>query len=103
MSRSSLALGAGFLALALGDAAHAACCRLLRTDTETTSSAVRACENDGDDGCAAVLFLGELALGQSQEICVTGETVVYQEWSTAANDFAAPVAAVCTEDADVEI
>jgi len=102
MSRSSVAWLAVALALAPVADAGAACCRLVRVDAETAASPVRACENDGSDACAAILFTGSLAVGESQDVCAAGDTIVYQEWDPALGAFAQPVTAVCA-GGDVEI
>jgi len=102
MSSSSVARLVVVLFLASTADARAACCRLVRTDAETAASPVRACENDGSDACGAILFTGSLAVGESQELCAAGDTVVYQEWDPALGAFAQPVTAVCA-GGDVEI
>lgn len=102
MSRSSAVWVAIALVLACVADSGAACCRLVRVDAETAASPVRACENDGSDACGSVLFSGTLAVGESQEVCAAGDTIVYQEWDPALGTFAQPVTAVCA-GGDVEI
>jgi hypothetical protein len=92
----------GCALLALAAAAHAGCCRVIRVDTLTPTGTVRICEPDTNAGCGPVLFEGTLAVGDSQNVCVTGQTVVYQEYDTTLNAYEPPVRAVC-DGADVEL
>jgi hypothetical protein len=91
----------GLNALAASEV-HAGCCRVKRVDASTTTGTVRVCEPDGKGGCGAVLFEGPLALGDAQHVCVTGQTVVYQEYDTTLNAYAPSTQAVC-DGADVEL
>jgi hypothetical protein len=81
---------------------HAGCCRVIRVDAQTPTGTVRVCAPDGSGGCGTVLFEGALALGDAQNACVAGQTVVYQEYNTTLNAYAPPVQAVCN-GTDVEL
>lgn len=78
------------------------CCRIIKLDTETPPGAVRACEAADQGSCGAVLFEETLALGESREVCVAGDTVVYQEYDPELADFGPPVEALC-QGGDVEL
>lgn len=78
------------------------CCRVIKLDPETPPGAVRACEPGAQGSCGAVLFEETLALGESREVCVPADTLVYQEWDPELADFGAPVEAVC-QGGDVEL
>ena len=78
------------------------CCRIIKLDAETPEGVVRACEPAEQGACGAVLFEQTLALGESREVCVAGDTVVYQEYDPELADFGAPVEAVC-RGGDVEL
>jgi hypothetical protein len=91
------------LALSLGSAeANAGCCNVLKLDPTLPQIAVRVCEPDGTGACGAVLFEGELSIGQSQNVCAEAGTVVYQERAPEATEYDPSVTAVC-DGADVEI
>ena len=79
--------GIGALALTLvallASEAHAGCCRVTRVDPITPTGTVRVCEPDGNGGCGTVLFEGTLALGDARNVCVAGQTLIYQEYDTA--------------------
>ncbi len=93
-----LAVGCGALAVE----AHAGCCRVTRVDTQAPSGQVRVCAPDASGGCGTVLFEGSLALGDGREVCVAGQTVVYQEYDTTLGAYAPPTRAVC-DGTDVEL
>lgn len=88
--------------LVLAGAARAACCRVTRVDPQAPTGTVRVCEADANGSCGTVLFEGTLALGDVQNVCVAGQTVVYQEYDSALNAYAPPTQAVC-DGADVEL
>lgn len=81
---------------------RAGCCRVRRVDPGTPTGTVRVCEPDGNGGCGTVLFEGTLALGDVQNICVSAQTVVYQEYDTTLSAYGPPTQAVC-DGADVEL
>ena len=81
--------------------AGAACCRLIKVDAETPPATVRACTPDSAAGCDTVLFLGTLALGESQQVCPASDTLVYAEYDDVEQAFGAYVEAVC--EGDVEL
>ena len=83
------------LTLLLAAPAYAGCCQLTRTDAETPTGTVRACEPDASGGCGTVLFEGVLALGDTQSVCTAGITLVYQEFDTTAGAYGPPTQAVC--------
>jgi hypothetical protein len=82
--------------------AHAGCCRVRRVDAQTPAGTVRVCEPDANGGCGTVLFAGTLAVGDSQTVCVPGQTVVYQEYDATTAGYGAAVSAVCA-GGDVEL
>jgi hypothetical protein len=88
----SLAMGA-LIAAATG--ARAGCCDVAKVDTETPATTVQICEPGADGSCGGVLFSGALNLGDSQNVCSSGETIVYQEWDDQEAAFAAPITAFC--------
>ena len=93
-----LAIGALLLASpAAGD-----CCRLVKLDDGTSAVTVRACEPGSPGACEAMLFEQTLAVGGSREVCVSGDTLMYQEYDPALADFGAPVEALC-QGGDVEL
>lgn len=102
MSKSDVTWIVAVFWLASVGEARSACCSLVRTDADVPSFALRACENDGNDACGAVLFSGPLAVGESRELCATGDTIVYQEWDPAIGSYFGPVTAICA-GGDVEI
>jgi hypothetical protein len=96
---------AAFLLLLLfshAGAAHAGCCDVVKLDIAVATVAVRVCEPDAEGACGAVLFEGELSVGQSQSVCAAASTLVYQERLPAASEYEPPVTAVC-DGGDVEI
>lgn len=78
--------------------AGAACCQLVKVDSETPPATVRAC---AAAGCETVLFVGTLALGESQQVCTAGDTLVYAEYDDVAQAFGDYVEAIC--EGDVEL
>jgi hypothetical protein len=91
------------VAVALAAAqARAGCCTVVKVDTTTPTVVLRVCEPGSEGACGAVLFEGELSVGQSQSVCADSSTVLYQERLPAASDYDPPVTAVC-ESADVGI
>ena len=82
--------------------AHAGCCRIVKVDTTTSAAVVRVCAPDANEGCAAVLFEGTLALGASRNVCTDEPTIVYQEQDASTGVFGGLVGAVC-DDGEVEI
>lgn len=85
-----------------GHAAWAGCCDVLKVDPEIPTSTIRVCSPDAAGGCGDVLFAGSLSVGESQNVCVAGGEIVYQEWDADSSDFGPPVNAVC-EGQPVEI
>ncbi len=75
--------------------ADAGCCTVVQVGAEDASSVVRVCEDTGNGSCGALLFAGPLALGESQAVCSSQPTVLYQEFDDATQQFAPPVEAVC--------
>lgn len=80
----------------------AECCRVVRVDANSSSTNVRVCEPGPAHSCGAPLFTGSLALGQAQDICAAGGTIVYQEYDPAQGSYADPVEARC-DGGDVEL
>jgi len=95
----NMALQAGLLLLAADT--HAACCRLVKVYAETPPATVRACTPDAAASCDTVLFIGTLALGESQQVCPADDTLVYAEYDDVAQAFGDYVEAVC--EGDVEL
>jgi hypothetical protein len=79
----------------LAAGAHAGCCDVTKVDTESSAPSVRVCEPAADGSCGNVLYTGALNLGDSENVCTSGETIVYQEWSDQEAAYAAPVSAFC--------
>jgi len=92
----------GVAAAAIPSLASAACCSIAKVDDETPVVPVRVCEPSAGETCGSVLFEGTIPLGGREPVCVSGETVRYQEWDPVAAAFAAPVDAVCGPE-DVEL
>jgi hypothetical protein len=92
----------GVVVAFLASEARAGCCRVVKVDTETPSTLVRVCEPDADGACGALIFQDTLAVGEDEAVCSASPTLVYQEWDSAAGEFAPPVQAMC-EGGDVEI
>jgi hypothetical protein len=88
--------------VAISSRASAECCRVIKTDNESPPSNVRICEPAPAQSCGAELFAGTLALGQSHEVCATGDTLVYQELDPATGAYGDPVVARC-DGSDVEL
>lgn len=75
---------------------------MLKVDPEVATTTVRVCEPDAAGACGNLLFMGPLSVGESQNVCTDGGTVVYEEWDDAMSAFGPPTSAVC-EDRAVEI
>jgi hypothetical protein len=100
MPRSALSL---LLLTLLAEPMHAGCCAVVKRDTTASTVGVRVCEPDAQgEACAAVLFEGDLSVGQGQNVCAESGTVLYQERLPGAAEYEALVTAVC-DGADVEI
>jgi hypothetical protein len=84
-------------------AATAACCDLVKIDSDPPSTQVRACEPTASGACPTWLFEGSLAEGQSAPICATGDIVVYQEFDVATQSYAPPIKARCEDGGRVEL
>lgn len=82
--------------------ARAGCCDVVKLDPELAPMTVRVCEAGPGSACGAVLFEGDLALGDEAHVCTAGETVLYQERPLSGGEFGPPVTAIC-DGADVEI
>lgn len=89
-------------ALLLAAPAAGECCRIIKLDAETPAVPVRACEPAAGGACGTLLFEETLALGESREVCVAGDTVVYQEYDEELAELGAPVEALC-QGGDVEL
>lgn len=79
---------------------RAGCCDVRKVDDDVLAISLRVCEPAGAHACGAMLFEGPLSFGQSQHVCTTGETILYQE--DTGGGLGPPVEAVCSGD-DVEI
>jgi hypothetical protein len=91
------------LLMLLVEPARAGCCAVVKRDTTAPTVAVRVCEPDAvGDACAAVLFEGDLSVGQGQNVCAESGTLLYQERLPGAAEYEALVTAVC-DGVDVEI
>ena len=90
------------LSTLLAEPIRAACCAVVKLDTTAPTVAVLVCDPDAEGACGAVLFEGDLSVGQSQSVCAAADTLVYQERLPTASEYEAPVTAVC-DGADVEI
>jgi hypothetical protein len=88
--------------VAISSRASAECCRVIKTDSESPPSNVRVCEPAPAQSCGAELFAGTLSLGQSQEVCAAGDTLVYQELDPATGTYGDSVVARC-DGGDVEL
>jgi len=62
---------------------------------------LRACTIDDFGACDGILFLGTLALGESQEVCTDQTTILYEEYDDAEQAFGPATEALC--DTDVEL
>ena len=98
----ALAILAGLTFSLLAAEARAGCCRVIKVDPETPPVQVRVCEPQGSGECGNVLFLGTLALGESENVCSAAPTVVYEEYDDALAAFGPPTVAVC-DGGDVEL
>lgn len=95
-------MGALCVGLLASTAARAACCDVVKVDPESPTTTVRVCAPDAAGGCGQLLFEGTLSIGESQNVCVSGDEIVYQEWDGALPGYATPTTAVC-QDQPVEI
>jgi hypothetical protein len=98
----ALAILAGLTFIFLIGEARAGCCRVVKVDPETPPVQVRVCEPQASGECANVLFLGTLALGESENVCSAAPTVAYQEYDGGLAAFGPPTVAVC-DGGDVEL
>jgi hypothetical protein len=101
--RHSIAvLGAFALTLAVAPDAWAGCCRLVKIDDSTPVVPVRACESGAGDACTTPSFEQTLEIGAYHDVCVSTESLVYQEWDPQAAAFSPGIEAAC-DGGDVEI
>lgn len=100
--RAQAAWLAGFGVIASASGVGAECCRVIKTDADTPPASVRVCDRGSAHSCGAELFAGTLALGQSQQVCAAGDTIVYQELAAAPATYGDPVEARC-DGGDVEL
>jgi hypothetical protein len=98
----ALAILAGLIFSIVAAEARAGCCRVVKVDPETPPVQVRVCEPQVSGECGNLLFLGTLALGESENVCSAAPTVVYQEYDDLLAAFGPPTVAVC-DGGDVEL
>ena len=98
----ALAILGGLIIVLVAGEARAGCCRVIKVDPETPPVQVRVCEPQGSGECENLLFLGTLALGESENVCSAAPTVVYQEYDGVLAAFGPPTVAIC-DGGDVEL
>jgi len=93
--RRALCLAIAASAFLAADVSFANCCDVVKVDPEIPISTLRVCSPDASGDCGSVLFEGPISLGQSVNVCVDGDMIVYQEWDATSLHFGALVTAVC--------
>ncbi|MGH9362235.1 MAG: hypothetical protein ACRD2T_09980 [Thermoanaerobaculia bacterium] len=71
-----LAVAAGLGVTLFGDEARAGCCTVVKLDPEVATVGVRVPEPETAALCDSVIFEGDLAVGQSQNVCTVADTVL---------------------------
>ncbi len=79
----------------------AECCRLIKVDSETPATAVRACVPDAQKDCGETLFVGILLLGGPQQVCSAESTIIYAEYDEGLEEFGPYVEADCAGDVEL--
>lgn len=81
----------------------AACCDLSKIDGDPPSAQIRACDPATTPSCAAWIYDGTLAVGESAPVCVASDRVLYQEWDPTTDAWGPTTEARCDEGGAVEL
>ena len=83
-------------------ASAAACCDLRKVDAEPPTTQIRACDPAAVEGCATWILDRSFTAGEAAPICVSGETVRYQQLDPALDAWGPDTAARSAVGGQVE-